>query len=307
MQQAHTSSYTPNVREGNRVGVWVAALVVFVATAPAMAQVPDVLTVYDAIPHEDTVHLVDSNRRQFSVWVEGEGLQYRWTLDGIPIGDRHSLTLDPATLAIAGPHRLVVTVEGPAGRATRTWTVVIEGTALASTTTATVATTTLAPQATTTVVTTSTTTRRTTTLRATTTERPTTTTSTTETTTTRPPATTTTTTRPSNAVSEFDVRALLARYVTAWRAHDADALRAIGQVSTEGQMEALRQYFDTVRDLDVDVTVLEIRTVGDEARVRFIRRDHFKDPAGNPIVKESPPIEKRVIRTPGGLAFAPVQ
>jgi hypothetical protein len=39
--------------------------------------------------------------------------------------------------------------------------------------------------------------------------------------------------------------------------------------------------------------------------VRFVRRDRFRDPGGSLVVKESPPIEKRVVRTPGGLKLAP--
>jgi len=103
------------------------------------------------------------------------------------------------------------------------------------------------------------------------------------------------------------VRALLDRYAAAWRARDPEALRTIGQVSSPSQVESLRSYFRTVQDLDVDVTVLDIRTSGDEAFVRFIRRDTFKDPAGNLVTKESPPIEKRIVRTAGGLRFAPAQ
>jgi hypothetical protein len=94
------------------------------------------------------------------------------------------------------------------------------------------------------------------------------------------------------------------RYKAAWRAHDVDALQAVGQVTTQGQVDALESYFDAVRDLDVDVTILEI-VPGDEARVRFVRRDRFRDPAGSLVVKDSPVIEKRVIRTPGGLKLAP--
>ena len=104
-----------------------------------------------------------------------------------------------------------------------------------------------------------------------------------------------------------DVRALLRRYEAAWRAHDVAALEAVGQVATDAQAEALRSYFETVRDLDVEVTILDITITGDEGRVRFIRRDRFRDPAGQLVSKESPPIEKRVVRTPGGLRLAPVQ
>jgi len=96
------------------------------------------------------------------------------------------------------------------------------------------------------------------------------------------------------------------RYAAAWRAHDVDALRAVGQVTTQGQIDALTSYFETVRDLDVDVTILEI-VPGPEAFIRFVRRDRFRDPTGNVVVKDSPVIEKRVMRTPGGLKLAPAR
>jgi hypothetical protein len=101
------------------------------------------------------------------------------------------------------------------------------------------------------------------------------------------------------------VRALFERYKTAWRRHDIKELEAVGQVATQGQADALATYFESVRDLEVDVTILEITPAGDEARVRFIRRDRFRDPGGNMVTKESPAIEKRVVRTPGGLRLAP--
>jgi hypothetical protein len=101
------------------------------------------------------------------------------------------------------------------------------------------------------------------------------------------------------------VRVLLDRYAAAWRGHDVDTLRAIGQVTNDGQASALRAYFANVGDLEVEVRVLDIRSDGDRATVRFTRRDRFRDPAGREIAKESPPIEKNVVTTPQGLRFAP--
>ena len=101
------------------------------------------------------------------------------------------------------------------------------------------------------------------------------------------------------------VRVLLDRYAAAWRGHDVDTLRAIGQVTSDGQASALRAYFANVGDLEVEVRVLDIRSDGDRATVRFTRRDRFRDPAGREIAKESPPIEKNVVITPQGLRFAP--
>ena len=108
-------------------------------------------------------------------------------------------------------------------------------------------------------------------------------------------------------MSDADVRALFERYKAAWRSHDIAGLEAVGQVATQAQADALKSYFESVQDLAVDVTILGITISGDEARVRFIRRDRFRDPGGNTVTKESPVVEKRVIRTPGGVRLAPLQ
>ena len=121
---------------------------------------------------------------------------------------------------------------------------------------------------------------------------------TTTTTTTAPP-------RPSGAISDDEVRALFERYKIAWRNSDVKGLEAVGQVATQGQADALKQYFESVRDLEVDVTIVSITPDGDGVRVKFVRRDRFRDPAGSLVNKESPVIEKRVVRTPGGLRLAP--
>ena len=121
--------------------------------------------------------------------------------------------------------------------------------------------------------------------------------------------TTTTTTEPPprarGAISDDEVRALFERYKTAWRNSDVKGLEAVGQVATQGQADALKAYFESVRDLEVDVSIVSITPDGDGARVKFVRRDRFRDPAGSLVTKESPVIEKRVVRTPGGLRLAP--
>jgi hypothetical protein len=101
------------------------------------------------------------------------------------------------------------------------------------------------------------------------------------------------------------VRRLLDRYAAAWRNHDVAELRRIGQVTSDSQAADLERYFAKVEDLDVEVDVLEVRNEGDRATVRFTRRDRFRDPAGRIVTQQSPPIEKRVVRSPDGLRFEP--
>ena len=177
------------------------------------------------------------------------------------------------------------------------------------TTTTSTTTSTRVPTTTSTRATTSST-STTTSTRATTSSLPPTTTSTrapTTTTSAAAPTTLVPTTGTRGTISEADIRALFERYKAAWRNHDIAGLESVGQISTQGQADALKQYFESVRDLEVDVTILNITFAGDEARVRFIRRDRFRDPAGNVVTKESPTVEKRIIPTPGGLRLSPLR
>jgi hypothetical protein len=324
----------------------VAAVVVVLLLAGCASAEPSIdggeLEVYDAIPSETTLHVRIGRPRQFSIWVRGEDLTYQWQIDGGPVGNRHAWTFTPRLTEI-GFHLVTVVVDGPAGRVLRTWRVTVDApgrgqpetepttspstsppvlppptspvtTTEPPTSTSTSSTTTTREPTTSTRVPTTTTTSR----RPTTTERPTTTstarpttserptTSTSVTTTSSPPRVPTTLAR-TGAITEADVRALFERYKAAWRNHDIAALEAVGQVATQGQADALKSYFESVEDLDVDVTILGITPSGDEARVQFIRRDRFRDPGGNMVTKESPMIEKRIVRTPGGLRLAPLR
>jgi hypothetical protein len=128
------------------------------------------------------------------------------------------------------------------------------------------------------------------------------TTSTTATSTTIPPPPPPT---PSASSVEDEVRGLLDRYAAAWRNRDAAELRRLGQIASDAQVADLERYFARVRDLDVEVRVVEVRPEGDVATVRFTRRDRFRDPAGRLVTQESPLIEKRVVRTADGVRFVP--
>lgn len=245
-----------------------------------------------------------------TVVVEGaEGRMSRsWTVQVTPASGAAATTTSPGAPATIVP--AVAPSTASSGSVPTSTTHAPESTTSSSSssststhrpTTTTARTTTTAPRPTTTVRPTTTSTAR-----PTTTMRPTTTSTGRPTTTTTLRATPAPVARPSGITAD-EVRGLMERYVAAWRAHDVNALEAVGQVSTQGQAEALRSYFETVRDLDVEVTILDIKTTGDEAQVRFIRRDRFRDPGGNLVSKDSPTIVKRVVRTPGGLRLAPLQ
>ena len=109
---------------------------------------------------------------------------------------------------------------------------------------------------------------------------------------------------PERLARDEEIRRWLDRYATAWRTHDVEMLRRMGQVTSEREAQALRAYFDRVSDLDVELNVIALRDEGDRTTVVFTRRDRFRDPAGRLVLKESPTLEKEIVRTPEGLRFA---
>jgi len=117
-----------------------------------------------------------------------------------------------------------------------------------------------------------------------------------------PPSTATAPPAAGAEISTSEIEVLLQRYAAAWRKHDVDELRRIGQITSETQAAALRDYFARVDDLDVEVQLLEVRPRGDHRTVRFTRRDRFRDPLGRLISQETP-VQKDVARTASGHRF----
>jgi hypothetical protein len=111
-------------------------------------------------------------------------------------------------------------------------------------------------------------------------------------------------TRVARERSIDDARRWLARYTAAWNARDVAALVRLGQVHTPREIEAMHEYFAAVRELDVEVDLIAIRETPDGATIRFTRRDRFRDPIGRLVLKETPPIEKHLVRTAHGLRVA---
>src|SRR5205814_1926708 len=68
-----------------------------------------------------------------------------------------------------------------------------------------------------------------------------------------PPSTATAPPAAGAEISTSEIEVLLQRYAAAWRKHDVDELRRIGQITSEAQAAALRDYFARVDDLDVEV------------------------------------------------------
>ena len=75
-------------------------------------------------------------------------------------------------------------------------------------------------------------------------------------------------------------------------------------MNDDSQAAALRDYFARVQDLEVEVRMIDTRAVGERRVVRFTRLDRFRDPAGRVVAKETPPIEKDVVRVGSRLRFA---
>jgi hypothetical protein len=80
-------------------------------------------------------------------------------------------------------------------------------------------------------------------------------------------------------ISSQDVEGLLQRYAAAWRRHDVDELRSIGQVNDDSQAPRCATAA-RVQDLEVEVRMIDSRDAGDRRIVRFTRLDRFRDPAG---------------------------
>lgn len=105
-------------------------------------------------------------------------------------------------------------------------------------------------------------------------------------------------------LSRQEIERLLERYADAWRRHDVAELQRIGQVTSASQAQALIDYFRRTGEIEVEVRLLDFEEVDGGARIRFTRRDRFRDPLGRMVSKESPPLEKLVAPSADGLRFA---
>ena len=68
------------------------------------------------------------------------------------------------------------------------------------------------------------------------------------------------------------------------------------------QAEQLGELMRRTAELRSFTAVYELTTTAEagKTRVRFTRRDRFKDPAGQEIAQETPPIEKEIVETEDG-------
>src|SRR5437870_57317 len=246
------------------------------AAAPAVPQLPPVALGRPALatvsPARQAVRLRVGETREFSVEATGDELHYRWTVDDAPAGKQESLTLHPMEPGTIVVRAVVASNLGAA--TTRQWRINVVPTS----TPAPAAAPGAAPPAGVSPP---------------------------------KPAASTPEHEPQASVApaspgpdEQGVRSFLDGYAAAWRAHDVDALRRLGQVTSDEQARTLREYFAKVQDLDVEVHLVEVRADGERTVVRFTRRDRFRDPLGRVISKESPPIERSLVSTPEGFRFA---
>jgi hypothetical protein len=73
-------------------------------------------------------------------------------------------------------------------------------------------------------------------------------------------------------------------------------LRRLGQVTDDDEAEALRDYFDTVRDLDVEVNLVAVRSVGEG-----------RSSASRAAIASATPAGRRVVRAGALIRPAGVQ
>ena len=85
----------------------------------------------------------------------------------------------------------------------------------------------------------------------------------------------------------------------------ADQNTEAGALPSEKLLAAMGQYMEEMVKAGILLAGEGLRPTSDGVRVKFVRRDRFRDPAGSLVTKESPVIEKRVVRTPGGIRLAP--
>src|SRR5262249_55617467 len=102
--------------------------------------------------------------------------------------------------------------------------------------------------------------------------------------------------RPEHLARDEEIRRWLNRYAAALSAHDVETLRRMGAVTNEREI--------AMRELDVELDVIALRHDGDRTTVVFTRRDRFRDAVGHLVLKESPTLERQIVRTPDGLRFA---
>jgi hypothetical protein len=109
---------------------------------------------------------------------------------------------------------------------------------------------------------------------------------------------------PAGGLAEEEVRRWLDDYARAWSRKDVPTLRRMGQVRSSAEVEKLERYFESVRDIHVDVRVRSVRIDGARAAVEYERVDTVTDPGGRKQELRLPPLRKEIERTPQGLRFA---
>src|SRR5207244_2991001 len=216
--------------------------------APALPQLPPVVgrpALATVSPPRRAVRLRVGETREFAVDAAGDELHYRWTVDEEPAGSGAAWTYAPGPEQI-GRRRVAVAVMGPGGAIRQSWTVRVRPPeppriagafpAKARVESAPAAAPAAAPPAGA-----------------------------------SPPKPVASTPEHESLASvapappgpdEQGVRGFLERYAAAWRAHDVDTLRRLGQVTTDEQARTLREYFAKVQDLDVEVHLVEVRSAG---------------------------------------------
>lgn len=77
--------------------------------------------------------------------------------------------------------------------------------------------------------------------------------------------------------AELEIVALLERYRTSLEARDVDRLASVYAEFTSAQREAHTRYFESIEQVQVILSDVDIAVVGPEAVVSFTRTDDFKD------------------------------
>ena len=104
----------------------------------------------------------------------------------------------------------------------------------------------------------------------------------------------------TGTAAEDQIRAVLESYRSATEKGDVDALRKVYSDYPEELREAQKGYFASVRDLQVQISDLEIVVIGDEAVASYTRSDDFFDLEMGEETHVDVRLTKTLVRRDGG-------
>jgi TolB-like protein/ketosteroid isomerase-like protein len=104
---------------------------------------------------------------------------------------------------------------------------------------------------------------------------------------------------PTESGDEERIRALLERYRAALESEDIEAVAGLHVELSESQRAALGQYFETAKDLKIEIVKIDVVVAGNEAIATFTREDRFTDARSGREVRLEVRVSSLLARTDG--------